>query len=580
MDASAPYTALLFDPDTGNWRAYRAPLSVVVARRGDEVLPALRSIERAVERQGLHAAGFVSYEAAPAFDPALSVAAADDFPLLWFGLFEGFESLQLPAPPPVELPRWTPGIDGTAFRSKVATIKQAIARGETYQVNFTFPLSAPFRDDPWPFFLQLVRGQRAGAAAWVDTGRFALCSASPELFFELADDRLLSRPMKGTAPRGLTPEEDARQLEALRRSEKDRAENVMILDMIRNDLGRLPGGPVRVAEAFAVEQYPTVWQMTSTAVTTTAAPVSEIFRALFPCASITGAPKVRTMRIIRALEERPRRIYTGAIGHISPGRQARFSVAIRTALVDRETQTAEYGVGAGITWSSEPATEYRECLLKARILRNPMPTFELLETLLWRPGAGYALLEEHLRRLAASAGYFDFPYAAETIRTMLAQQAAALPPAPHKVRLLLDAAGGVRCEASPVELPETAPPLRVALAAEPVDSRDPFLYHKTTHRRVYEQARAARPEVDEVLLWNERGELTEACHYNLVLEKDGRRLTPPVDSGLLAGTLRARLLEDGEIHAVALTREDLLHCERLWLINSVRGWREAVLVHD
>ncbi|PLY00540.1 MAG: aminodeoxychorismate synthase, component I, partial [Desulfuromonas sp.] len=365
-----------------------------------------------------------------------------------------------------------------------------------------------------------------------------------------------------------------------RSSEKDRAENVMILDMIRNDLGRLPGGPVQTTDTFSIEKYQTLWQMTSTAETITEASICEIFRALFPCASITGAPKVQTMKLIRDLERQPRRIYTGAIGLISPGRQARFSVAIRTALIDRERQSVEYGVGAGITWNSDPAAEYRECLLKARILSQPQPEFRLLETLLWEPEEGYALQGEHLGRLAASANYFDIPLRQEKIGTQLDKVAAALSPKPHKVRLLVAQNGEIETEAAPLELPETATPLRVALAHEPVDSADPFLYHKTTRREVYESALRNHPDVDEVLLWNERGELTEACNCNLVVEKNGELFTPPVHSGLLSGTLRACLLQEGKIREQKLRKDELEACDKLWLINSVRGWREAYIGED
>ena len=577
MSRDYPYTALIYDPAQKLWQGYKKPCETIVAHRLPDVLPALETIEKRVESRQLHAAGFVSYEAAAAFDPAFETHPAEDFPLLWFGLYEHCEQLALPQAESLAALNWQSTLEPEGFSAAVNTIKDAIARGETYQVNFTFPLSAPFELDAWSFFLGLVQNQQASHAAWFDTGRFAICSASPELFFELDGQRLTSRPMKGTAPRGMTLADDLANAEALQQSEKDRAENVMILDMIRNDLGRLPGGPVRTVDSFRIEKYPTLWQMTSTAETMTDASPAEVFRALFPCASITGAPKVQTMKLIRQLEPKPRKIYTGAIGNISPGRKARFSVAIRTALVDREQQMAEYGVGAGITWGSDPQSEYRECLLKGGILSSPRPDFKLLETLLWTPQEGFPLLKEHLERVTASATYFDYTLSQTALKKQLAALNARLSASPHKVRLLVSRSGKIELEASVIELSDHAEPLKVSLANDPIDSTNPFLYHKTTQRSVYEQALLSQPDSDEVLLWNERGELTEACNYNLVIEEDGQLLTPPVNSGLLGGTLRANLLAEGRIREETLLREKLNNCDALWLINSVRGWRKATL---
>lgn len=570
---------LLFDQPNGRWLAFSDPVRVLLAHRSEEVLSTLRAVEKAVNEEGLHAAGFLAYEAAAAFDPACTVLPAGDFPLLWFGLYRAPRSVPPPAPPSeAPFPAWRAALDEGTFSGGIAAIKEAIARGETYQVNFTFPLRASFDGDPRSWFSALVHGQNAGFSAFFDTGRYVLCSASPELFFALEGERLTTRPMKGTAPRGRSAEEDRRQREALAASVKDRAENLMILDMVRNDLGRL-GGKVDVPELFTVERYPTVWQMTSTAETRTDAPLTEIFTALFPCASITGAPKYQTMRLIAELEGRPRGIYTGAIGTIAPGRRARFSVAIRTALIDRKAGTVEYGVGAGITWDSDSDAEYRECLQKARILEQRMPEFSLLESLRWEPEEGYRLLEEHLTRLSGSAEYFAFPWDRPLATAKLAELAATLPARPHKVRLLLAPDGALHAEAAPIE-PNPEQPLRLALAAEPVDADDPFLYHKTTHRVLYEKARRSVGACDEVLLWNARGEVTEASTANLVVELDGARITPPVACGLLPGTLRAQLLADGEIVEQVVKREDLRRADRLYLVNSVRGRRAAVLAES
>ena len=568
-------SALFFDPASGRWLTYSQPLRVFAAHSPAEVLPALAAIEAAVEGEGYHAAGLVAYEAAPAFDGACRVHDPGPFPLLWFGLFPPPTVIDLPTPAPSTPLTWRPGLAAGAFSEAVTTIREAIAAGATYQVNFTFPLHAAAPTDPFAFFCALAGGQRAGGAAYLDLGRFVVASASPELFFAREGERLTTRPMKGTAPRGLTAAADRDCGRALAASAKDRAENLMILDMLRNDLARL-GGIVEVPELFTVEKYPTLWQMTSSAVTRTDQPLAEIFTALFPCASITGAPKLSTMGIIAELEDGPRRVYTGAIGRLAPGRRAHFAVAIRTALIDRETEQAEYRVGAGITWDSESSSEYAECLAKARILTRPQPAFALLESLRWTAADGYWLLEEHLQRLAASAEYFDFPWRREEILARLTATVAELPARPHKVRLLLAADGRLTTEAVPLE-PNLEEPLRLGLAADPIDLGDPLLYHKTSHRRTYQLARASAGDCDEVLLWNRPGEITEATTANLVAEVDGRRITPPVACGLLPGTLRARLLAEGSIVEGCLTLDDLARAERLWLINGVRGWRAAIL---
>jgi para-aminobenzoate synthetase/4-amino-4-deoxychorismate lyase len=502
-------------------------------------------------------------------------------PLLWFGLFRECEAIDPPSSNgEFRLGEWRPSLDFPAYRAGIAAIKEAIAAGYSYQANFTFHLRADFAGDPSALFARLVSAQRANYCAFIDLGRFVICSASPELFFRLDGDSLTSRPMKGTAPRGLTTAEDRRQIDWLRDSEKNRAENVMIVDMIRNDFGRVArAGSVSVPELFAVERYPTLLQMTSTVTARTGAPPAEILAAVFPCASITGAPKVRTMQLLNELEAEPRGVYTGVIGYLAPGRRAQFNVAIRTAVIDRALGRATYGVGSGIVWDSEAAAEYDECLLKARVLDarpDEARDFQLLETLLWTPEEGYFLLRRHLERLADSAEYFGFQCDPEQVGRALADTAVGLE-GRNRVRLLLDRSGRITIEAHALLEGRRSEPVRVGLARAPVSSTDVRLYHKTTRRAVYDEARASRPDCDDVILWNERGELTESSVANLVLELDGRRVTPPVSAGLLAGTFRAHLLAAGEIEERTLMVDDLQRASRVWLINSVRGWREALV---
>jgi para-aminobenzoate synthetase / 4-amino-4-deoxychorismate lyase len=561
------------------------PTRVVVAKRPDEVIPALRVVEAAVDRQHCHAVGFIAYEAAAAYGLAVH-APLPNVPLLWFGLYETVEihedwAAELAdgsSPAAYTVGAWQPTLDRAAHKRAVERIKDYLVRGHTYQVNHTFPLRASFTGDPWAFFLDLAAAQQGQYAAFIDTGPLAICSASPELFFRLDGDRLTARPMKGTASRGRTLAEDESRIAELRRSEKNRAENLMIVDMIRNDLGRVAEiGSVAVPRLFEVERYPTLLQMTSTVTARTQASVAEILAHIFPCASITGAPKVRTMEIIRELEPQPRGIYTGAIGFIAPGRRAQFNVAIRTVLIDRERQQASYGVGSGLVWDSDAATEYAECVLKARVLTERRPSFQLLEALLWEPDSGYFLLAAHLERLANTAVYFQVPLDRPAIEAYLTEQARTLTE-PGKIRLRVALDGRFTVEVESLARDAGPSPTRVGLAREPVDSNTIWLYHKTTRREVYAAARASRPDCDEVILWNERGELTEASTANLVLDLDGAWVTPPVTSGLLAGTFREWLLATGQIREQVLTRVDLRQARRIALVNSVRRWREAVLV--
>jgi len=370
-------TVALYDPHRPAWLSFRRPAVVIRAHEPGAVRAALREVERAVATHGYTAAGFVAYEAAPAFDPALSVRGRPDVPLVWFGLFDDAEiAPELLAPDRDERPvNWTPSTEWPTYQRAVEDVQTHIARGDTYQVNYTMRLRANFNGNPWTFFRSLVSGQTAPYAAYVETDRHALCSASPELFFEMDAATLRSKPMKGTAARGEAAAEDQLNAEWLQHSVKNRAENAMIVDMIRNDMGKIAEvGSVRVPHLFEIESYPTVLQMTSTVESQTDASFEAILEALFPCASITGAPKARTMELISQMEADPRGVYTGAIGYLAPGRRAQFNVAIRTPVVDLVDGRAEYGVGGGIVWDSDPAEEYEECRIKARVLAGATNT--------------------------------------------------------------------------------------------------------------------------------------------------------------------------------------------------------------
>lgn len=561
---------------------FSKPCRLIEACHINEVIPDLKLVETLVEEQGLYAAGFIGYEAAPAFDSALAVHPPGDFPLLWFGLYEEMQRIEEPGAgslPSLPCMDWRPSVDPATYRRRIDDIKSCLAQGETYQVNYTMRLTAPFSGDPWAFFLSLMYPGQSDYAAYIDTGRFVVCSASPELFFELDSGRIRARPMKGTAPRGLSAHEDDQRSTELFHSEKNRAENLMITDMIRNDIGRIAKpGTVKVPYLFSLERYPTLWQMTSTVEAVTESSVAEIMQALFPCASITGAPKVKTMQIIAELEDTPRQIYTGCIGYLAPGRKACFSVAIRTVLIDRCLRSAQYGVGGGIVWDSDAQDEYGECMLKACVLSDREEEFSLLETILWTPGQGYFLLDYHLDRLNGSARYFGFTHDMEKVRTLLGQWQRSFGDSSLKVRLLLDRNGHISYEASSAGDIVVNRNLRIRPAKEPVPSDSPFLYHKTTNRIVYDRLLKACGDCDDVLLWNERGEVTETTIANVVADIGGRLYTPPVGCGLLAGTFRAMLLEEGTISERVISLDDLSRCRHVYLINSVRKWQNAALV--
>lgn len=572
---------LIHDAQQSEWLDFQRPRCVLVANRPDEVIETLDQVENRVLRDGLFAAGFLAYEAAPAFDPALAVRARTEFPLAWFALYDSVGRSVAPGRTHrkgYQVSGWEPSIDRPAYRRAFERVRDYLRAGDTYQVNFSYRLRCRFRGDPRSYFADLSHAQQGRYAAFVQTGRWTICSASPELFFSLDRGKLVSRPMKGTAPRGLTLEDDAGRGERLARCEKNRAENVMITDMVRNDMGRVARiGSVRARDLFRVEKYPTVWQMTSTVECLTEAGVSRILGALFPAASITGAPKLRTTQIIAEIECSPRRIYTGTVGFLTPGGRAQFNVAIRTVLIDGERGEAEYGVGGGIVWDSDENDESRECLVKARILRPSQPEFSLLETMLWTPRDGYFLLRHHLKRLEDSAAYFSFPFDPKHARTTLASISRSFLERSFRVRLLLSRSGRIECEHVPLGNGDEQHSLHVKPATAPVDSTDPFLYHKTTNRAVYENALKSQPQCDDVILWNERGEITEATTANIVIELDGRLWTPPVSSGLLAGTYRSLLLEQGEVGERVVRVADLKRASRLYLVNSVRRMRHATL---
>jgi para-aminobenzoate synthetase / 4-amino-4-deoxychorismate lyase len=562
-----------------------SPVNTLQAFSAEEVVGVLAELEEEVER-GRWVGGWVSYEAAPGINPALAVRGGSEatfgpLPLACFGVFESCRpASELPAAG-YTLGEWAPAVDATHHARDVQLIREQIRQGNVYQVNHTFRLTAPFAGDPLSFYRDLVRSQNGGYCAFLDFSRWRVLSASPELFFEWRDGLLVSRPMKGTIQRGRGGAEDVEMQAALRSSAKDRAENVMIVDMVRNDLGRVAkAGTVEVPTLFATEKYDTVWQLTST-VTAEPRPgttLAEVFAALFPAASITGAPKVAAMELISRLEANPRGVYCGAIGYGGPRRDGtplwRFNVGIRTVLIDQATGRGWYGTGGGITYDSTPSGEYAEALLKTRVLARRSSDFDLLETIRWTPDAGFRHLDRHVRRLMASADYFDVPVSDAHVREAL-EEAVRGVDLPQRVRLRVSRQGGITVGTG--RIPVVSGPVRLAVDEVPVDSSDPFLRHKTSRREVFEKAAARHPYADDVILVNERGELTETTIASLVAEVDGRWVTPPLDSGCLPGVERAHLLSAGKVHESVLFPADVGRATGLARVNSLRGWESATL---
>ena len=584
-----------FDDLTGASASFRlvGPVGVLEATRPDEVPGTIAAAEAAAVR-GLWVAGFLAYEAAPGLDPSLVVrsrAPGDPFarlPLAWFAMFERREETVLPEPqhdpePSVE-GAWRPSVDRTTYDRAIGRIREHIVAGETYQVNHTLRLRSRVQGDPRGLYRDLCFAQRGAYAAYLDLGRYRVCSASPELFFRLDDGVLTTRPMKGTAPRGRWPAEDADVAAHLRGSVKDRAENAMIVDLLRNDMGRIAEpGSVTWSDVFDLERYETVWQLTSTvsARKRPSAGLVDVFRALFPCGSVTGAPKVRTMELIARLEEAPRGVYCGAVGYLAPPGsglpRARFNVPIRTVVIDTDSGTAEYGVGGGITWDSRAANEYDEVVAKARVLTARRPRFELFETIHHDPAEGFRHLERHLARLRGSSGYFGFAYDEAVVVDALERAAARVPDRGARVRLVLDRRG--RVETGAVAAPRYPDVVRVAVEThEPVDRADPMLFHKTTRRRVYEDAKARHPDADDVILTNTRGEVTETTIANVIVRLNGRWWTPPLDAGLLAGIGREVALEEGWVNERPIRIGELIEAEDVGLISDNRGHKGVELL--
>ncbi len=601
-----------FNSDNIHSYLFLDPVATIRAASLDEI-PALFERMEAELAKGRHLAGYIGYECGEhfAFPRGQSrrhqKSSHGPLPLAWFGVYEepfvfdhiaGSFAGAIPSEALIEPAPLTAvedvsvdlrlNISESDYSDAIVRIQQYIAAGDTYQVNFTDNLTVHLSHSPAASFSALTAAQPVSYGALLSVGRTHILSLSPELFFrveasvgEQKEGRsIVTRPMKGTMPRGLDLAEDTAQAVLLAADEKNRSEHVMIVDLLRNDLGRICRmGSVRAEELFSVERYRTLLQMTSKVSGELRSGLNwyEVFSALFPSGSITGAPKIRTMEIIRELERGPRGVYTGAIGHIAPSGAATFSVAIRTLVV--EDGVARMGVGGGIVADSEPAAEYRECQLKARFIATPRREFQLIETMLSENDA-VLLLPLHLDRLAASAEYFDFAFDRGAVEAQISAFLDHLPRGGRfRVRLLHAASGSTTLSQAP--LADCPVEIVAMLSSHRTDSGDVFLRHKTTRRALYESefARAHSQGYDEVLFLNERGELTEGAISNLFLRRNGKLLTPPLSSGILPGVLRRHILAtDPTAEEKVLSLEDLYSAEAVFLGNSVRGLRKLARI--
>jgi para-aminobenzoate synthetase/4-amino-4-deoxychorismate lyase len=564
-----------------HWRIYANPRETL---RADDP----KSLDQLLERIAAHtanrgeSAGFLAYEAGYALEPRLRpLLAGHAATLAWFGLYDrcevmnGEHFLPVSTAPALKDPHLE--ISREEYYKKIDEIRELIADGEIYQLNFTDRLKFSFAGRPWDLFAAVCLEHPTPYAAFVNTGTEQVLSHSPELFFRIQDGRIVVQPMKGTAPRGLTAEQDRMKAIELQQSEKERAENVMIVDLMRSDLGRIcKTGSVRPRRLFEAIRFSSLWQMVST-IEGELCPdwtFESVVRALFPSGSVTGAPKIRAMEHIARLESSSRGIYTGAIGFVA-GRSAQFNVAIRTSVL--RACEGVMGVGSGITYDSEPDREWEECAWKCGFLTRRAPQFKLFETILWQDE--YVLLERHVARMASSAEYFGFDFDRRKMDAQLYETAARFARGERwRVRISLDRNGRLEVNSAAVSDERHG---RVMIAAHRTQSGDRFLFHKTTHRQSYDQelALARAAQCDDALFFNERGELTEGAIHNVVLFKDGVWLTPALTCGLLPGTYHAEFLkEHPEAREEVLRREDLLQADAIFLCNSVRGMYEVKLV--
>ena len=573
--------------DRHNSRSYlfNKPARIVSCYKPEGIKDTCFELEHFLS-QGYYAAGFISYEAGFSFEDTLKRLGMDSkFPLLWFGIyrnpliFSHREKINLFSPRDLlyNLKNLRPDISRKRYIANIEKIKDFIRKGDTYQVNYTFKYKFNFSGSLSGLYEDLKKKQSVSYSAVIKTDDFSILSLSPELFFRKNKNYLEVRPMKGTFDRGRDVGEDRYNMKALKESLKNRSENLMIVDLLRNDLGRISRcGTVKTENLFKVERYETLLQMISVVKSRMKRDIRiyDLLESIFPSGSVTGAPKISTMKIIDSLEKERRRIYTGNIGFFAPDGKAVFNVAIRTLLIDNKTGSGEMGVGSGIVYDSEPYKEFEECKLKADFIRRKEKDFKLIETIRWQPGKGYFLLRKHLDRLSLSAQYFDFKcdkrYIGKRIKDMERQFKDGHD---YKLRVLLGRDGKIESSFSRID--GKIDFAKIRFSEKKTSTRDIFLYHKTTNRDLYdrEHKKWEKKGYFDIIFTNEKNQITEGAISNIIIKKTRYYYTPPLECGLLNGVYRRYLFKRGELllKEKILYKKDIESADEVYMVNSVRG---------
>lgn len=571
-----------FDKENKNSFLFKELEDILIFRYGDDLDTFFTKAEDYLKR-GFWLCGYFSYEFGYFLEPALaSLRQNHPFPLAWIGVCKKPCRISRNNHKPAAnedklkycLKNITSNLTPQEYLLQISKIKDYLKEGLTYQVNFTFKVKFDFSGRIFDFYSSLKGAQPTSYMALINTGQEYIVSLSPELFFRIGKKRIFVRPMKGTASRGLFGEDDARNKEWLGQDPKIKAENLMIVDLLRNDLGKI-SKKVWAPKLFTIEEYRTLYQMTSTvqAKLKDGVTVKDIFCSLFPSGSVTGAPKIKTMQLIKGLEKEPRGIYTGSIGYISPKREMCFNVAIRTISI--ANNKGEMGIGGGIVYDSDAKSEYAEALLKSRFLTQEFPKFSLIESMLWRKDKGYFLLGAHLKRLKNSCNYFAIPLDLNKIRQAVKALGKRLKGERFKIRILLSANGEIKIEQEP--LGDIKEPVKLRMSRYRINPGDLFLYHKTTQRRLYDEElkKAHTAGFFEVIFSNVYDEISEGSISNIFIEEGNLLYTPPVKCGLLPGILREKLIKEGKAKEKVIKTADLLGADNIYIGNSVRGLLRA-----
>lgn len=572
-----------FDSRNKSSYLFKSPLEIISCDTPSRIKPSIDRIEHFVKK-GYFAVGFLSYEAGFGLEEALKAKEGRNFPLLWFGLFkdpERFDHSKVVFIDDVSksdhiIKDIEAEISKREYIDSIGKIKTYIEKGDTYQVNHTFKLNFSFSGTMTDLYLYLRKKQSVSYSALIKFNGKYILSFSPELFFNREKSFMQVKPMKGTADRGRSLKEDVDNAKLLHLCPKNRSENIMIVDLLRNDLSRISKkGTVNTKSFFEIEKYESLFQMTSTVESKVRTGVSlyELFKATFPSGSVTGAPKISSMKIIDELEKSPRRIYTGSIGFLAPNGESAFNVAIRTLLIDTKKKKGEMGIGSGIVYDSDPKREYDECILKSKFLTQKTKDFSLIETLLWEPSKGYPLLKFHLDRLFASAKYFDYKYSKRSVASFLNKLSKDFNNDKYRVRLLLNKSGEISASHGIIEKDNS--PKIITFSSKKIDSTDRFLFHKTTNRNTYdkEHKRYKREGFFDTIFCNKNNEVTEGAISNIFIKKGNKYYTPPVGCGLLDGVYKRYLITEKilNIEEKVLYPNDVKTAQKILLTNAVRG---------